>query len=245
MNRHLEHGLLIWLLSLLAGWPGVSAVHAAEKGRIIGTVNRPATVTAVFAKDRLSEEKDRVYPGKLDRKTGRFVIDGLPLGAVYDCVIDHGGARLEGVNLKVSPSDFEEEQPLTREDVVELKKTVLATNKFEDRIEFLTIRGNAQHAAVLLNKLRTKPFYESKPGEVIWRLELWHFEKPDETWVKDQDELFIVFYRERLQRKDFDKKVVTFDAALGGLRLTARRPVIEVGRVKLPRKEPGIRFRDR
>ena len=33
----------------------------------------------------------------------------------------------------------------------------------------MTITGNIQHAAVILNKLRTKPFYESKPGEVIWR----------------------------------------------------------------------------
>jgi len=39
-----------------------------------------AAVTAVFAQDRLSEETDRVYPGPLARKTGRFTIARLPMG---------------------------------------------------------------------------------------------------------------------------------------------------------------------
>jgi hypothetical protein len=216
---------------------------AADKGRLTGTVDRPRRVTAVFAKDRTSDEKDKVYPGTINRKTGRFVIEGLPLNAVYDVVIDYGGARLEGVNLKVRPSDYEEERPLTREDAGAIKKGVLEQTKFEDKVHFLAIEGNAQHAAVLLHKLRTKPFYESKPGEVIWRLELWHFERPDETWVKDQDELFIVFYRERLPKTDFDKKAVTFDRRLGGHRLTAKRPAHDVGAVRLPPGKPGIRLR--
>jgi hypothetical protein len=228
---------------MLAASLAVVPVRAAENGSITGTVDRPELVTAVFAKDRTSDEKDKVYPGKVDAKTGRFVIDGLPLDASYDCVIDFAGARLEGINLKVPPSDFEEEQALAKEDVEALKKTSLAQNKFEDKIEFLSITGNVQHAAVLLNKLRTKPFYESKPGEVIWRLELWHFEKPDETWVKDQDELFTVFYRQRLQKMDFDKKSLTLDPLLGGHKPTAKKSVVDVGAVKLPSKEPGIRLR--
>lgn len=228
---------------LIAAWLVVSPARAAEKGSISGTVDRPELVTAVFAKDRTSDEKDKVYPGKVDPKTGRFKIDGLPLEASYDCLIDFAGTRLEGINLKVPASDFEEEQALTKEDIEVLKKTSLAQNKFEDKIEFLSITGNVQHAAVLLNKLRTKPFYESKPGEVIWRLELWHFEKPDETWVKDQDELFIVFYRERLQQADFDKKALTLDPLLGGHKPTAKKLAVELGAVKLPAKEPGIRLR--
>lgn len=235
------------LVPLLAGALALGPAPpraAAGKGRLTGTVDKPASVTAILAKDRTSGEKDRVFPGKIDRQTGRFVIDGLPLGASYDCVIDYaGGARLEGVNLKVPPSDYEEEQPLTKDDVAALQKTVRATNKFEDKIEFLAVRGNVQHAAVVLNKLRTKPFYESKPGEVIWRLELWHFEKPEDTWVKDQDELFVVLYRERLQKKDFDRKALTLDPRLGGHKLTPGKPALDLGTIRLPARVPGIRFR--
>src|SRR5262249_34691532 len=116
-------------------------------------------------------------------------------------------------------------------------------NQFEDKVEVLTIQGNIQHAAVVVNKLRSTAFINSQPGEVVWRLELWHFEKPDETWVKVQDELFLVLYRERLQKKDFEKKSLTLDGALGGLKVTKEKPTLDVGGVQLPSKEPGIRLR--
>ncbi len=232
---------------LLVAFCFAPARGAENKGSLTGSVSRPDRVIKVYAKDRATEQ-DTVYPGKLDAKTGRFVIEGLPLGATYDCVFDlSGGARLEGVSLKVHPSAYadagEEEQPLTKDDIEALKKTCSNLNKFEDRIEFLAITGNAQYAAVLLNKLREKPFYGSKPDEVIWRLELWHFEKPEETWVKDQDELFVTFYRERSPRKEFAKKALTLDPALGGHKLTAERPSIDLGKIELPAAKPGIRIR--
>jgi hypothetical protein len=230
--------VLVWLT---VGAIGTAA--AAENGRLTGTIDKPKLVKAVFAKDRMSEEKDRIYQGRIDGKTGQFVVEGLPVDAVYDLIIDYDGGRLEGVNLKVPPSDYEEEQPLTKEDMAALKKTCINQSPFEDKIEVLAIEGNCQHAAILLNKLRTRPFYESKPGEVIWRLELWHFEKPEETWVKDQDELFIVFYRERLQKRVFDKKALTLDPRLGGHKPTAKKPALSLGKIELPGQDPGIRLR--
>jgi len=218
----------------------VGRVSAAEMGTIKGKVDRPAEVSTVNAIDR---ETDKKYPGKVDASTGQFTIPGLPLDKTFDVIFDAGAVRLEGLNLKVPRSDFEEEQPLAKEDVEALTKAVQLLNKFEDQIEIMTITGNVQHAAVVLNKLRTKPFYESKPGEVIWRLELWQFEKPEETWVKVQDELFLVLYRERLQKADFDKKVLTLDPALGGLKLTEKETTVDVGKVTLPDKKPGIRLR--
>src|SRR5438105_2718759 len=92
------------------------ALPSAETGSITGTVVNPKGVTAVKAIDR-ADEKDKTYNGKIDLKTGRFTIAGLPLGRTYDVVIDAGPVRLEGVNLKVPPSDYEEETPLTRDDV--------------------------------------------------------------------------------------------------------------------------------
>jgi hypothetical protein len=215
-------------------------VCAAETGSITGTVDKPARVTAVFALDR---DNDKKFLGKLDAASGRFTIDGLPLGARYDCVLDLAGGRLEGVNLKVPHSDYEKEQPLTKEDVETITATAKSLNQFEDRVEILAVTGNIQHAAVVLNKLRTKPFINSNPGEMIWRLELWHFERPDDAWIKDQEELGIILYRERLQKKDFDRKSLTLDPALGGVHLTEKLRQVDVGRVELPGAEPGVRLR--
>ena len=214
--------------------------RAAETGSIRGKVDTEVGVTDVTAIDRATDKK---YTGKIDAHSGEFVIAELPLGATYDCILVFGPVHLEGVNLKVPRSDYEEEQPLSREDIEQLKKTAISLNKFENEIEVLAVAGNIQHAAVVLNKKRTTPFYESKPGEMIWRLELWHFDKPGETWIKAQDEFAIVLYRERLQKSVFDRKALTLDPALGGIHLDNRQKIVELGRVAAPSKEPGIRLR--
>jgi hypothetical protein len=218
----------------------VMSARGAEMGTIRGTVDKPGVITAVTAIDRATDKK---YPGKIDAKTGQFTIADLPLGTTYDCILDAGAVRLEGVNLKVPRSDYEEEQPLTKEDIETIKKTAVSLNKFENEIEVLTVSGNIQHAAVVLNKKRTTPFYESKPGEMIWRLELWHFEKPDETWIKVQEEFAIVFYRQRLQKSEFNKKALTLDPVLGGIQLDAKQKNVELGTISLPSREPSIRLR--
>jgi hypothetical protein len=217
-------------------------VRAADTGTITGTLVAAKGVTAVTAINRAGET-DRTYKGTLDAKTGKFTIDKLPLGAAYDLIIDAGAVRLEGVNLKVPPSDYEEEQPLTKEDRTTITKICKLLNKFENEIEVMTIAGNCQHAAVLLNKKRTTPFYESKPGEMIWRLELWHFDKPEEDWIKSQDYLGIIHYRERLQKSAFAKKALTLDPALGGIALSAKAKSVDVGKVALPDGKAGIKLR--
>jgi len=227
-------------LSVTVFAPVWTTAHSAETGSIRGRVDKASDVTAVFA---INRENDKKYPAVLDAKEGQFVIKDLPLGATYDCVLDAGSVRLEGVNLKVPRSDYEEEQPLTKEERETIEKTARSLNKFENEIEVLTISGNIQHAAVVLNKKRTTPFYESKPDEMIWRLELWHFEKPDETWIKVQEEFAIVFYRQRLPKSDFAKKALTLDPALGGIKLDGKQKNVELETIILPSKEPGIRLR--
>src|SRR5262245_27604135 len=218
----------------------VAPARAADTGTITGIIDKPQGVTAVTAVRRADDKK---FPGKVDKRTGKFTIPGVPLGAKFDVIIDAGPVRLEGVNLKVPRSDYEEEQPLTREEAEKVRKKALELNQFEDKVEVMTVRGNIQHAAVLLNKLRTKPFVNSTPGECVWRLELWHFEKPDDAWFKVQDELFVVLYRERLQKKDFDNKALTLDPKLGGIALSARQKTADLGKVALPANTPGIRLR--
>jgi hypothetical protein len=220
-------------------WSVLSAM-AAESGSIQGSVDSKGSLKAAIAIDRSSGKK---YPGRVDAAAGTFSISGLPLVKTYDCILDGANGRLEGINLKVPASDYEEEQPLVDEDIETIKEKVLSLNKFEEQIDILAIEGNIQHAAVLVNKLRTKAFYNSLPGEVVWRAELWHFERPEETWVKVQDELFIVLYRERLQHSAYKKKSILFDPALGGLTPTAEQSEISLKNIQLPDGEPGIRLR--
>lgn len=228
----LRVGLVLLLLTMPA--------HAAETGTITCILDRPADVTSVVAVHR---GDDKQYRGTLDAKTGKVTVTGLPLGQTYDLIVDAGAVRLEGVNLKVPRSDYEEEQPLTKEEAEAVRKKALELNQFEDAIDVMTVTGNIQHAAVVLNKLRTKPFYESKPGEVIWRLEVWRFEKPDDVWIKVQDELFLVLYRQRLQKADYDKKCLTLDPTLGGIKLTEKDTTKDVGKVALPEKKAGVGLR--
>jgi hypothetical protein len=215
---------------------------AAETGTITGIIREAGDVASITAIDRAT---DKTYPGKLDAAAGTFKIEGLPLGGRFDCLIDfRDGARLEGINLNVPRSDYEEEQPLAAEDVATIADQVRALNKFEDQVDVLTIAGNIQHAAVLINKVRTRPFVNSKPGEIVWRAELWHFERPEETWVKSQDELFLVLYRQRIPKQDYAKKSITFDPALGGLAVTAERATVDLGPVRRPEPGPGVRLRN-
>lgn len=211
--------------------------HGSE-GAITGRLGEGADANAVAAIDRRAQQR---YTGILERD-GTFRVTGLRVGACYDLAVDYQQARLEGVDLRVPPSDYEQEQPLTDEDRQELRERMQRLNRFEDVLEFLAIEGNVQHAAVLVNKLRTRPFFGSKPGEVIWRAEIWHFTRPEDHWVKTSDELFVVLYRKRFSRQDYDQQTITFDPRLGGLCLTAEMPVIDLGTIVLPAPRPGIRL---
>ena len=104
-------------------------------------------------------------------------------------------------------------------------------------------QGNCQHAVAILNKRRTTPFYESKPGEMIWRLEVWRFEKPEEKWIKSQEELGVIHYRERLMKEAFAKKALTLDPALGGLKLAEKEKTLDVGKITMPDGKAGIHLR--
>jgi hypothetical protein len=236
--RGLLTRLLFLLIVIVLSSPALA--FAANTGEISGRV----TGAYVKAATAIRRDTRRRYPGTVDRQANEFAIEGLPLDAAYDVILDFdGGPRLEGIDLTVPASDYEEEQPLTDEDIETITQKVRGLNKFEDVVDILAIRGNIQHAAVLLNKLRTRPFYNSKPGEVVWRAELWHFERPDETWVKVQEELFVVLYRERLPEKSYRAKSVTFDDRLGGLRPTGEMPRIDLGSIEPPETEPGVRLR--
>ena len=242
MSPGMIKNLVRWIPCVILGCCLYCPAEAAEKavGSISGIVDQAEKVISVKA---LNRESGKPFVGILDVKTKKITVPALPIEATYDLLIETKEQLLEGINLAVPRSEYEEEQPLAEEDVKTIREKVLGLNQFEDVVEILTIEGNIQHAAILLNKVRTKPFVNSLPGEVVWRAELWHFQRPEETWLKAQDELFIVLHRERLQREVFEKKSVTFDPALGGITLTEDEPKRELGRIELPEYKPGTRLR--
>jgi hypothetical protein len=228
------------LAATLLGW--ATLAFGQRPGVLIGTLDRPAGVTCVAAMNR---EAMQAVTGSWDGASGAFAVSNLAVGVDYDLRIDFEGARLEGVNLHVPPAEDPERTTLTTDDVAEIRAKILNMNQFEDRVEIMSLTGNGEHAAILMNKLRTKPFWNSRPGEVIWRVELWHYQRPEDHWLKVQDELFIIFYRERMPSIDlYNRKAIVFDPQLGGLRPEADTPMVQVGTVALPAAEPGIRLRE-
>jgi len=254
MSAWLQHGVVGWdkmaqpaptrcasaavLVTAFIFLLALTAPALAQTGTIRGTLEPCDASTTLAVVDRTTGKK---HAAQLEQASGQFEVAALPLDGAFDFLIEGGTSLVEGIDLSVPRSDYEQEQPLTEEDVLSIKQKVASLNQFEDTVEVLTVEGNIQHAAVLVNKLRTKPFYGSKPGEIVWRVELWHFERPDETWVKVQDELFLTLHRERLAQAAYKKKSVTFVPGLGGIRLSSESPIAEVGTIKLPPAESGVR----
>ena len=227
----------VFLLAALTT-PALAIPALAQTGAIRGTLEACDAGTTLAVVDRTTGKK---HAAQLDVASGQFDVTALPLTGAFDILIERNTSLVEGIDLSVPRSDYEEEQPLTEDDVLSIKKKVASLNQFEDTVEVLTVEGNIQHASVLVNKLRTNPFYGSKPGEIVWRVELWHFERPDETWVKVQDELFLTLHRERLALAAYERKSVTFVPGLGGIRLSRESPVAEMGTIRLPPANSGVR----
>jgi hypothetical protein len=64
--------------------------------------------------------------------------------------------------------------------------------------------------------LRTRPFHDSKPGEVIWRVELWYFAKWYGGWAR-QPNREVVLHRRRMPGRELPQSQRTFTERLGGI----------------------------
>ena len=222
-------------------------------GTISGKLDKPDQVLKIFAIDRTQLDRNLEKAARIIVEEGKVSPDGtfsIPVqsGKRYDVIVDYrDGSRLEGVNLNVKRSDFiEEDPPLSKLQAEKIRKIIALLNKFENEIEVMSLTGNAQHAVALLNKRRTTPFINSIPGEIIWRLEVWRFEKPEDGdyWLKDPEELFVIYYRERLPRAKYDAKMIMLDAKLGGLSVSEKSPKVDLGPIAMPEAKTGIRLRN-
>ena len=197
-------------------------------GVIIGKVEPPDALRSITAVDR---ETKQTVTGQIDRRHGAFRIAGLIVGRRYDLVLETALGRIEGVDMSVEPADSSAAasrpatKPATRAfteaDRDAIERLVAGPQRFADEVRILLLAGVGERAAVLVEKLRTRPFHQSKPDEIIWRVELWYFAGWYGGWAK-QAHTQRVFYRRRMLRSELDRTNWVFTDKLGGV--VAHRP---------------------
>lgn len=234
----------------------MSAVVAGA-GTIRARLDTKETIARVLAIRRaaqtLTDKTDKVHDigmygevheGKADG--GEIVIENLPVPGKYDLQLEtQAGGIVAGWDATVPESDYEGDPPL--EDASKQKVFKKLGNKqfstFSDRMWVLDVQGNIQHAALLVMKLRMRPFVGGgyKEGEWVWRVERWHWENPDEhTWVPYQERPYYALVRERLYEKQYRDKRVSYARHLGGIALTKDRETADLGVIKVLAPVAGV-----
>ena len=256
-RRVMTSGIVNALMCLIV-MSGISGTSANAFGGVIrATLDANEPIKRVWAIQRrvgtLTTSKGKkhdigiyanVHEGKVVGR--KIVIDNLPVPGLYDLKIETGrGGIIVGWDSNVPESDYVKEQPLSKEAKQNILKKLGAEDfsAFPDRMWVLDIQGNIQNAAVLVMKLRMRPFagVAYKPGQWIWRVDRWQWEDPDEhTWVPYQERPFYALVRERLFERQLRAKRICFARHLGGIRLREKRPIVDLGVVKIPRLFPGV-----
>jgi hypothetical protein len=230
---------------------------AEDDGAIRATLRTDAEIVKVRAIARhartLTTSKGRTkdigiygkpYPGSLEGD--RLTVDNLPLPGTFDLqLITADGAIIEGWDAAVPRSDYVEPYPIEKDDIRTIRKKLADEqfSAFSDDMRVLDIVGNVQHAAVLVMRVRTRPFVGGgyKRGEWVWRVDRFRWDDPHEhTWVPNRERPFYALHRERLYEKQFRAKSHVFARHLGGVRLDADAKRVDLGAVAVPEPAGGV-----
>jgi hypothetical protein len=208
-----------WLLPVVAG-VCLAAAEVAEDappagapktGEVAGTIAPAAKVAAVSAVSRVTGE---VYPpADWDKPTGRFVFRRLGGDARYDIRIrTTDGRDIEGIDLDFVEGRLlrlaelrrrelglpgEPNEPFTKSDADAILRYVDEMADFMNIRRVLYVAGQGGRATMLVELMRTEAFHAQAAEEVIWRVEMWYFERSAGGWerVANQER---VLRRERL-----------------------------------------------
>jgi hypothetical protein len=218
------------VLALAAGGPTASQPSTAAS--VTGTFKTAGRITRLVAVDRewadvlkISEGRPMdqfLYEGTVDAK-GRFSVGGLLPGRGYDLIVwttaaDGTETRWEGASLDyhrpIKPSTA-----ATAEDRKNIETLITDVPQFYDKCRPLRIAADHQHAAVLVELIRTRDFHSDTGGEVIYRVEVWYFENLFGGWAKDANTEKVLA---RVRGKPGElQKNWQFLPELGGLTATA------------------------
>lgn len=238
--RCMVAGALALLLVVLCG-------AKATTGTIRATVkSQEPIIRAWVMQTRFT--KDGVYHTAMPAvvKEDQLIAANLPLTGRWRLRFQTKSGFIEGWDATVPQSDYVQEQPLnnaSKRTIIE-KMVKASSRDFYDTSVILDIQGNIQHAAVLVTRLRRRPFVSDgyKPGEWVWRVERWQWDDPlEHTWTPSQDRPFYALVRKRFYEKDYKKLATTYARHLGGIELTSDRPEADLGTIMLPPPKPGVR----
>jgi len=185
---------------------------AAVTGTITGQITPGEKVRAVRAHDR---ELRMTYKGTYDRKTGKFSIPGLRTEAYYDLELILPAGRIIGVGLlpkdaaarKIAPAGKKKAptEPFTPADEKEIRRKAETAPQFTNRNRVLALKGGDGPrrgflwCTHVMEMIRDTDFHARKGDEIIYRLELWYWEKPYGGWSKLRN-ADVVIYRTRQSR---------------------------------------------
>jgi len=173
----------VWI-SVMAVLSG-TAVHASV---LSGVVTNPDRCVGVQALLRHGEGVrypclPRIYTGAYDKATGRFRIEGLPPG-IYDLRLVMTDGHVDGVDMRLTDDTKE---PFTEDDERAIRDFIANyPDSFNDIHRPVLLRGNGRQAKVLVECIRARQFHSGNPGEIIWRVEVWRFEKHTGAWVRSR-----------------------------------------------------------
>jgi len=226
------------VLALAAGGPPESQPTGAAS--ITGTIKSVGRITRLVAVDRTwadvlktSEGRPKdpfLYEGTVDAR-GQFTVGGLLPGRAYDLIVwttaaDGTETRWEGASLDyhrpVKPSTA-----ATAEDRKNIETLITDVPQFYDKCRPLRIAADHQHAAVLVELIRTRDFHSDAGGEVIYRVEVWYFENLFGGWAKDANTESVLA---RVRGKPGElQKNWQFVPEMGGLIASADAPSAATG----------------
>ncbi len=211
-------GALVVLLLLVGVAPGWA-------GEIRLRVGPAKEVRSAQLIERESETTYQMSPaGPEQDGLAVFEKTELPQG-VYDVVLLTNRGRVEGVNLKAE-GVADDAPELKKKDVAEIRRLVTGMTSFSDRRRILFLRGRGTEARVLVEELTTrKTTLPSGQPFVVWRVEVWHYRKEFGAWDRYD---WGVIARERPSVKSFESTTWVFAPELGGLRLSAETPGVEL-----------------
>ena len=187
-------------------------------GELTGRLSPAGKVARLEAVCRATGKRYR--PASFDRRTGRFAFKNLPGDAAYDlCIVTADGASIEGIDLGWHEARLlrltalrrrqlglpaEPAHKFSRSDVQELLKYVRDLKDFTDVRRALYVAGHGRRAVMLVEVMRTRPFYARRGDELIWRTELWYFKYHYGGWERVPN-VERVLERRRISAADWRK----------------------------------------
>ena len=178
--------------------PDAPSSAAPKAGDVTGRIVPPGRVRSIRAVRR--DTGKTFSPGQFNAADGSFAFRGLVGEADYDLIVETtDGRRFEGISLSFADERLlrlaaerrrqlglppEGDAPFTSADMEELLRMVREMKDFMEVRRVLYVRGMGRRATMLVELMRTRDFYDRKDGQVIWRIELWYFQKHFGGWER-------------------------------------------------------------